>query len=131
MASHYLKTRDSEMTECGRAAKNIMSAAIGGGAEGVDCKQCLKRLAEQGIRPKPMWLITEYELNDIWEKSQGCPHKEGRMGEVIAYHSQKKLLEWQIAYAKANPLKVTEFYSELAMTVQVLESMLKVLEDKQ
>lgn len=53
------------------------------------------------------------------------------MGEVIAGHSQKKLLAWQIAYIKEHPLKVTEFYSELAIAIQILESMLKELEANQ
>ena len=29
-------------------------------------------------------LLTNEEIEDIWEQSQGCPHKEMRMGEVIA-----------------------------------------------
>jgi hypothetical protein len=43
----------------------------------------------------------------------------------------EKYTESLISYTKTNPLKVTEFYSELAVTVQVLESMLsKIREGK-
>lgn len=49
MAEHYLSTSDSEFTECGRSRHKIMSSVIGGSAQGVTCKQCLKRLVARGV----------------------------------------------------------------------------------
>jgi hypothetical protein len=43
---HYMAKNDSEYTACGRKVKNIMSAFIGGNAEGVTCKECLKAIKE-------------------------------------------------------------------------------------
>ena len=51
MVDHYLENSDSTHTACGRSARAIMQAVIGGGSQGVTCKQCLKKIISKGYIP--------------------------------------------------------------------------------
>ena len=63
MVDHYLENSDSTHTICGRSARAIMQAVIGGGPQGVTCKQCLKKMVSNGYIPFSKVIIVHKPFN--------------------------------------------------------------------
>jgi len=126
---HYLERSDSIYTECGRESRKIMSAAIGGGADGVDCKQCLKKLAKKGIATDSEWRMSEVEAwkhavaNSMWSTGQMCKH--------VADEAQNKLLEHLIVDATRLYEEIGEIDFNFKWYIEdTLKAMLKQLEKR-
>jgi hypothetical protein len=107
MAVHYLEKSDSTLTECGRNAHKIMSAVIGGNADGVDCYYCLNKLSKRGIRfspPTPVMhakdctciICIAISARDkewvAWAESQ-CPHTDDLKKRRCAHCMADRLTE--------------------------------------